>query len=128
MLNRSGLSWWPRRPKGKEEWGHIQLPVWSHWLWRRIYRGNLQDPHRTLQRASQGALPYTCAQPTYQSSAQPRPIQHNSEDQDLSRLIKESIYIRVNNPTLNRNKGKFNLSHIWDRVLFSTTDLKTAFP
>ena len=50
------------------------------------------------------------------------------EDQDLSRLIKESIYIRVNNPTLNRNIGKFNLSHIWDRVLFSTPNLKTAFP
>ena len=50
------------------------------------------------------------------------------EDQDLSRLIKESIYIRVNNPTMNRNIGKFNLSHIWDRVLFSTPNLNTAFP
>ena len=29
-------------------------------------------------------------------------------DQGLTRLIKESIYIRVNNPTLNRNIGKFN--------------------
>ena len=29
------------------------------------------------------------------------------EGQDLTRLIKESIYIRVNNPTLNRNIGKF---------------------
>ena len=38
--------------------------------------------------------------------------------------IKESIYIRVNNPTLNRNIGKFNLSHIWDRVLFNTPGLK----
>ena len=50
------------------------------------------------------------------------------EDQDLSRLIKESVYTRVNNPTLNRNIGKFNVSHIWNGVLFSTTDLKTAFP
>ena len=25
--------------------------------------------------------------------------------------IKESIYIRVNNPTLNQNIGKYNLSH-----------------
>ena len=39
------------------------------------------------------------------------------EDQGLTRLIKESIYIRVNNPTLNRNIGQFNLTHIWDRVL-----------
>ena len=42
------------------------------------------------------------------------------EDQGLTRLIKESIYIRVNNHTLNRNIGKFNLSHIWDRVLLNT--------
>ena len=48
------------------------------------------------------------------------------EGQDLSRLIKESIYIKVT--TLNRNIGKFNLSHIWDRVLFSTPDHTTAFP
>ena len=50
------------------------------------------------------------------------------EGWDLSRLIKESIYIRVNNPTLNRNIGKFNLSFIWGRILFSTPNLKTAFP
>ena len=34
------------------------------------------------------------------------------EDQGLIRLIKESRYIRVNKPILNRNIGKFNLSHI----------------
>ena len=34
------------------------------------------------------------------------------EGQYLTRLIKESFYIRVNNPTLNRNIGKFQLNHI----------------
>ena len=29
----------------------------------------------------------------------------------------------VNNTTLNRNKGKFNLPHIWDRVLLNTPGL-----
>ena len=43
-------------------------------------------------------------------------------------LIKELIYIRVNNPTFNRNIGKFQLNHKWDRVLFSTTNLKVAIP
>ena len=33
-----------------------------------------------------------------------------------ARTIKEFIYIRVNNPALNRNKGKLNLHHIWHRV------------
>ena len=46
------------------------------------------------------------------------------EDHSLTRTIKESIYIRVNNPTLNRNVGKYNFHHIWDKVLFNTSDLK----
>ena len=41
----------------------------------------------------------------------------------LARNIKESIFIRVNNPTLNKNIGKFNLPHIWDRVLLNTPGL-----
>ena len=46
------------------------------------------------------------------------------EDNSLARTIKESMYIRVNNPTLNRNIGKYNLPHIWDKLLFSIPDLK----
>ena len=34
------------------------------------------------------------------------------EDQGKARTIKESVFIRVNNPTLNPNIGKYNLSHI----------------
>ena len=45
------------------------------------------------------------------------------EGQNLARNIKESIYIRVNNPSLNNNIGKFNLFHIWDRVLLNTKGL-----
>ena len=46
------------------------------------------------------------------------------EDWRQARTIKESIFIRVNNPTLNHNIGKYNLSHIWDRILFNTPGLK----
>ena len=42
----------------------------------------------------------------------------------MSRYIKESIFIRVKNPTLNKNIGKFNLPHIWDRLLINTPSLK----
>ena len=45
------------------------------------------------------------------------------EGHNLATNIKEYIYIRVNNPTLNNNIGKFNLSHIWDRVLLNTKGL-----
>ena len=40
------------------------------------------------------------------------------------RLIKKAIYIRVNNPSLNRNIGKYQLPHIWDEVLSNITELK----
>ena len=46
------------------------------------------------------------------------------EDQNLMRTIKEALYIRVNNPSLNRNIGKYNLPHIWDEVLYNTSELK----
>ena len=45
------------------------------------------------------------------------------EGHNLARNIKESIYIRINNPSLKNNIGKFNLSHIWDRVLLNTKSL-----
>ena len=46
------------------------------------------------------------------------------EDQNLIRTIKEALYIRVNNPSLNRNIGKYHLPHIWDEVLFNISELK----
>ena len=46
------------------------------------------------------------------------------EDRDLARTIKEAICISVNNPSLNRNVGKYHLSHLWKRVLFNTPGLK----
>ena len=46
------------------------------------------------------------------------------EEQNLMRAIKEALYIRVNNPSLNRNIGKYHLPHIWDEVLFNTSELK----
>ena len=46
------------------------------------------------------------------------------EDQNLRRAIKEALYIRVNNPSLNRNIGKYHLPHIWDEVLFNIPELK----
>ena len=39
------------------------------------------------------------------------------EDNGIARNIKEAIFIRVNDPSLNRNIGKFQLPHIWDEVL-----------
>ena len=57
------------------------------------------------------------------------PTSHNNfqiigrEGHNLATNIKESILTRVNNPSLNNNIGKFNLPHIWDRVLLNTKGL-----
>ena len=46
------------------------------------------------------------------------------EDQHLIRAIKEAIYISVNNPSLNKNMGKYHLPHIWYEVLINIPELK----
>ena len=45
------------------------------------------------------------------------------EPQGLTRNIKEAMYIKVNDPSLNRNIGKFQLPPIWDQVLKDTPSL-----
>ena len=37
------------------------------------------------------------------------------EVQGMARNIKEAMYIRVNDPSLSRNLGKFKVSHVWDQ-------------
>ena len=46
------------------------------------------------------------------------------EDLNLMRTIKEALYIRVNDQSLNRNVGKYHLPHVWDEVLCNTSELK----
>ena len=46
------------------------------------------------------------------------------EDQNLKRTIKEALYIRSNNPSLNKNIGKYHLPHIWDEVLVNISELQ----
>ena len=46
------------------------------------------------------------------------------EDQNFMRAIKEALYIRVSNQSLNRNIGRYYLPYIWDEVLLNISDLK----
>ena len=39
----------------------------------------------------------------------------------LPEPLKNQYTLRVNNPTLDRNIGKFNLHHIWKRVKVKVT-------
>ena len=46
------------------------------------------------------------------------------EDQNIARTIKEAILIRVNDPSLIRSIGKYQLPHIWEEVLVKSPELK----
>ena len=46
------------------------------------------------------------------------------ESQGLTRSIKEAMYIKVNDASLNRNLGKFLLPPVWDQVLKDTPSLQ----
>ena len=94
-------------------------------LWWTIHRGNFQNSGGRYQEHLKEPSPIHVH--NLQTGHCINPDNFNTlgrEDQGLTRLIKESIYIRVNNPTLNRNIGKFNLSHIWERVLLNTPGLE----
>ena len=77
------------------------------------YKEHLKDPHSFINTVT----------------IQATPTSHNSfqiigrEGHSLARNIKESIFLQVNSPTLNRNISKFNLPHIWERVLLKTPGL-----
>ena len=41
----------------------------------------------------------------------------------MTRLIREAMLIRVNDPSLNRNIGKCQLPHMWDEVLVRSPEM-----
>ena len=42
----------------------------------------------------------------------------------LTELLKNHYTLELTTPPLNKNVGRFNLLHIWDRVLLNTPGLK----
>ena len=82
----------------------------------RIYWSPKDKDH--LKRISQTIYWYQCKELTFNGDY------IGDASRTFARTIKESIYIRLNNSTFNWNVGKYNLYHIWDRVLFNTPDLK----
>ena len=110
MVNQSGAIYWYQC--GDLGWDEEYIGETSRTFGKR-YKEHLKAPSAIHHHSSQTG----------------HPTNHNNfqiigrEGHNLSRNIKESIYIRVNNPTLNNNIDKFNLSHIWDRVLLNTKGL-----
>ena len=94
-----------------------------------VMRSILESPQEHLERGSKNTV--KAPSPIYDNS---NTTGHNitiencnivgREDQNLNRWIKEALFIRVNNPSLNKNIGKYHLPHIWDEVLLNISELK----
>ena len=110
MVNQSGAIFWYQC--GDLGWDDEYIEETSRTFGER-YKEHLKDPSPIHQH----------------SNLTGHPTSHNNfqiigrEGHNLVRNIKESIFIRVNNPTLNNNIGKFNLPHIWDRVFLNAPGL-----
>ena len=106
MVSKSGTIYWFQC--GDLSCDHKYIGETSRTFGQR-YKKHLKDPSPIHQHSNHTG----------------HPTSHNNfqiigrEGHSLARNIKESIFIRVNNPTLNRNIGKFNLPCIWDRVLLT---------
>ena len=93
----------------------MQLQVLRHHLWREVHRRDSTVPGDRCKEHLKGPSPiHAHIQHTGQNATSDNFNIIGREDRDLDRTIKEAIYIRVNNPSLNRNVGKYHLSHLWE--------------
>ena len=110
-------------PKKVESFTDTNVTGW------RVMRNTLVNPLELLERGSKNISRHPPPiYDHYNTTGHNVTIENFSivgrEDQNLCRWIKEALYIRVNNPSLNKNIGKNHLPHIWDEVLHNTSELK----
>ena len=86
-----------------------------------VHRGIRQILWALAQGTLQGSIHYTPAQSLHRKPSKPQ-LFHNSQKGITggTRNIKEVMYIWVNDPSLNRNLGKYQLPHIWDQIVQDT--------
>ena len=118
----SKASWWsPKTKTSSPKGGVIYRPRCGRWI---VMMNTLVNPLEHLEKDSRNMLRLPTLYMIW-------PLQHNRSynnlyqlqysregDWNLPRITKESIYIRVNSSSLNKNNGNYHLPHIWDDVLF----------
>ena len=86
--------------------------------WFRCYRidGEDEDMEESSRTFGERYKEHLKAQSPFLSTRTTLATQHLSKvgrkGHNMTRTIKEAMYIRVNNPTLNRNIGKYKLPHL----------------
>ena len=90
-----------------------------------IHRGVRQITRWESQGTFQGPLPHP---PHSTTTGHPMdPEQFNIVHKEVNshfRTMKEAMVIQVQDPTLNRNLGKYQLLHIWDHLLLASPTLQ----
>ena len=110
----------PKRQKlqSKQNWDHVPLQMPTHELPRSKYRGIREGSRWQSQRTSQGTFPIHQHSTTTGHPLDPDHFNTvHKEVNSHSRTIKESMFICVYDPKLNRNLGKYQLLHIWYHLL-----------
>ena len=102
-----------------------------------------QCPHLTCSSAYIGKSGRSLGERLKEHFKAPSPIHHHStttghpmdpnqfnivhkEVNSHSRTIKEAMFIHIQDPTLNRNLGKYQLLHIWDHLLQASPTLQPS--
>ena len=109
--------------KKEESYTNINVTGWS------VMKSTLESLQEHLERGSRkhqkAPCPiYDCSDTTGHTATIENFSRVGREDPNLIRTIKEALYTRVYNPSLNRNIGNYHLPHIWDDFLFYTSELK----
>ena len=92
---------------------YLQIQMWPTRVYHWVHRGDWQKCWWKVQGASQDPLPiFNHSQPTGDIIKLDNFIM-SRESQGITRTIREAMYIRVNDPSSNRNLGKYRLSYIW---------------
>ena len=101
--------------------GGKQIQVWQGGVWWRVYWRIFMNIWREVQRTLKGPFPiiYDHSNITGHSVTIDNFSIVGREDQNLIRTIKEALYIRINNPSLNINIGKY-ICHIYGMRLCLT--------
>ena len=107
----------------KKVGSHIDISAHTSTVWRNN-RGIGQNLWGQAQGTPQGPIPIH-----HHSHSIGHPVSPkcstivDRKPQEVTRNIKEAMYIHVNDPSLNRNLGKYQIPHIWDEVLQDTPSL-----
>ena len=103
-----------------KKWGYIQVQMPTHQLSGGIHGGIGQIIWGQAQGTSMGPIPHNSHSTGHSVSPECFTIV-DKEVQGVTRNIREAMHICVNDLLHNRNLGKYQFPHIWNKRLQDTS-------